>query len=42
MGDFHGIKPGATCGFAEAGSGRFMSVTDLPGPYGPEHGHVHG
>jgi len=31
MGDFYGIKPGTIPGFAEAGCGRFISVTDLPG-----------
>jgi hypothetical protein len=31
MGDFYGIKPGTIPGFAEAGGGTFMSVTDLPG-----------
>jgi hypothetical protein len=31
VGDFYGIKPGAIPGFAEAGGGTFMSVTDLPG-----------
>jgi hypothetical protein len=31
MGDFYGIKPGTIPGFAEAGVGRFVSVTDLPG-----------
>jgi hypothetical protein len=31
MGDFYGIKPGTIPGFAEAGGGRFISVTDLPG-----------
>jgi hypothetical protein len=30
MGDFYGIKPGTVPGFAEAGTGRFMSVHDLP------------
>jgi hypothetical protein len=29
--DFYGIKPGTIPGFAETGSGRFMSVRDLPG-----------
>jgi hypothetical protein len=31
MGNFYGIKPGTIPGFTEAGEGRFMSVTDLPG-----------
>jgi hypothetical protein len=31
MGDFYGIKPGTIPGFAEAGSGKFISVADLPG-----------
>ena len=31
MSDFYGIKPGTIPGFAEAGAGSFMSVTDLPG-----------
>ena len=31
MSDFYGIRPGTIPGFAEAGGGRFMSVTDLPG-----------
>ncbi len=30
MSDFYGIKPGAIPGFAEAGSGHFMSVGGLP------------
>jgi hypothetical protein len=30
MGDFYGIKRGTVPGFAEAGTGRFMSVGDLP------------
>jgi hypothetical protein len=30
MGDFYGIKPGTVPGFAESGTGRFMSVRDLP------------
>jgi hypothetical protein len=28
--DFYGIQAGAIPGFAEAGSGKFMSVTGLP------------
>ncbi len=31
MGEFYGIKPGTIPGFADAGDGRFISVTDLPG-----------
>jgi len=30
MGDFYGIKPGTVPGFAEAGTGRFMSVQGMP------------
>jgi hypothetical protein len=30
MGDFYGMKPGTIPGFAEAGSGRFISVEGLP------------
>jgi hypothetical protein len=30
MGDFYGIKPGTVPDFAEAGTGRFMSVRGLP------------
>jgi len=30
MGDFYGIKPGTVPGFAEAGTGRFVSVQGLP------------
>lgn len=30
MGDFYGMKPGAIPGFAEAGSGKFISVEGLP------------
>ena len=29
-GDFYGIKPGTIPGFAEAGSGMFISVESLP------------
>lgn len=31
MSDFYGIKPGTIPGFAETGSGTFMSVEGLPG-----------
>jgi hypothetical protein len=31
MSDFYGIQPGAIPGFAESGSGHFMSVGGLPG-----------
>jgi hypothetical protein len=30
MGDFYGMEPDKIPGFAEAGSGRFMSVEGLP------------
>jgi hypothetical protein len=30
MGNFYGMEPGAIPGFAEVGSGRFMSVERLP------------
>jgi len=30
MGDFYGMKPGTIPGFAEAGSGKFISVEGLP------------
>jgi hypothetical protein len=30
MTDFYGITPGAIPGFADAGSGKFMSVEGLP------------
>jgi hypothetical protein len=30
MSDFYGIKPGTIPGFAEAGTGKFMSVGGLP------------
>jgi hypothetical protein len=30
MSDFYGIQPGAIPGFAESGSGHFMSVGGLP------------
>ena len=30
MGHFYGMKPGAIPGFAEAGSGKFISVEGLP------------
>ena len=30
MGDFYGIRPGTIPGFAEAGSGKFISVEGLP------------
>jgi hypothetical protein len=32
MNDFYGIKPGTIPGFADAGTGRFMSVGGLPEP----------
>ena len=28
--DFYGIRPGTIPGFAEAGGGKFLSVTGLP------------
>jgi hypothetical protein len=30
MGNFYGMEPGAIPGFAEVGSGKFMSVERLP------------
>ena len=30
MGDFYGMKPGTIPGFADAGSGKFISVEGLP------------
>jgi hypothetical protein len=30
MGNFYGMKPGTIPGFAEAGSGKFISVEGLP------------
>lgn len=30
MSDFYGIKPGTVPGFAEVGTGRYMSVGGLP------------
>ena len=30
MGDFYGMKPGTIPGFADAGSGTFISVEGLP------------
>jgi hypothetical protein len=30
VGEFYGIKPGTVPGFADAGTGRFMSVGRLP------------
>jgi hypothetical protein len=30
MGDFYGMKPGTIPGFADAGSGKFVSVEGLP------------
>jgi hypothetical protein len=30
MGDFYGMKPGTIPGFADAGSGQFISVEGLP------------
>lgn len=30
MSDFYGMKPGTIPGFAEVGSGKFMSVDGLP------------
>ena len=30
MSDFYGMEPGAIPGFAEVGSGKFMSVEALP------------
>jgi hypothetical protein len=31
MGEFYGIEPGTVPGFAETGSGNFISVEGLPG-----------
>ena len=30
MGDFYGMKPGTIPGFADAGSGKFISVEGMP------------